>query len=82
MRTGPTRFEQLTEQFDHLPPAEACARAWVSPGPPKKAGEWHPRAKAEIERLMPLLARALDRLVVDVDVEPVQWELWEWPTSS
>ena len=77
---GRTRFEELVEVWDELPAAEAVCRAWLPPGP--KAGTWHRNAKTEIERLMPLLARALDRLVVEEDVYPVEHELWDWPTSG
>lgn len=65
------------EKWDDLPAAEACARAWLDPGP--QAGTWHKKAKAEIDYLMPLLARALDRLVLEVDVHPVDHRLWAWP---
>lgn len=67
-------FEDLVERWDQLSPKEACARAWLDPGP--QHGTWHRQAKAEIGYLMPMLARALDRLVIDVDVYPVDPQLW------
>lgn len=54
--------EERMEAWDHLPAAEAVARAWQDPGPRRKFGTWHPRARDEVAFLMPLLARALDRL--------------------
>jgi hypothetical protein len=68
-------FEQLVERWDKLPAAEAAARAWRDPGP--KHGTWHPKAKANVEFLMPMLARAMDRLVLELDLHPADWRLWE-----
>lgn len=61
-------------RWDALPAAEAVARAWRDPGP--QAGTWHAKAREDVTMLMPLLARALDRLIVELDLGPVQWELW------
>lgn len=55
----PTTPEGL-RKFDHLPPVEAVWRAWTDPGPNV---EWHNRAKQQVQDAMPLLARALDRVV-------------------
>jgi hypothetical protein len=66
---------ELLERWDELPAIEAAARAWLDPGP--RAGTWHRAARAEIEFLMPMLARALDRLIVECDVYPVDPLLWE-----
>lgn len=66
--------------WDHLPAAEAVARAWTDPGP--AYGTWHKLARADVEYVMPLLARALDRLVDDLaDVLPGDYDrlLWGWP---
>ena len=68
-------FAELVEVWDHLPAGEAAARAWVDPGP--KHGTWHRQARQEIGYLMPLLARALDRLVIELDVQTPDWRLWE-----
>jgi hypothetical protein len=68
----------LERVWDHLPAAEAVARAWRTPGPPETHGTWHPRAVDEVRHLLPLLARALDRLLAElVDELPAQApELW------
>jgi hypothetical protein len=58
-------FQELTEQFDHLPPAHAAARAW-RPLDVKRFGTWHKRSRDEVADLMPLLARALDRLLEEL----------------
>lgn len=72
-------LEQLMGVWDGLPAVEAVARAWMQPSPAH--GTWHRTARAEVEYLMPLLARALDRLLVDVDdvLPSTDWQLWEWP---
>jgi hypothetical protein len=70
-----SRFTDLVERWDKLPAAEAAARAWLDPGP--QHGTWHPQAKAEVEFLMPMLARAMDRLVLELDLHPADWRLWE-----
>lgn len=58
-------FDELMAAFDHLPADEAVARAWRDPGP--RAGSWHKMARRDVSELMPLLARALDRLLHDLD---------------
>lgn len=58
-------LEQLLGVWDHLPAAEAVARAWADPGP--KQGTWHVHARRDVRDLMPLLGRALDRLLVDLE---------------
>jgi hypothetical protein len=70
-------FAELTEQFDHLPPAHAAARAW-RPLDPRRFGTWHENARRNVADLMPLLARALDRLLVELEDElpGVNDELW------
>lgn len=50
--------------WDHLPAAEAVARAWSDPGP--KRGTWHVHARRDVRDLMPLLGRALDRLLEEL----------------
>jgi hypothetical protein len=75
--------EERMAIWDHLPAAEAVARAWMDPGP--RHGTWHKTARADVEYCMPLLARALDRLLVElVDVLPSSdaWRLWEWPEGA
>ena len=57
-------LEQLLTVWDHLPPAEAVARAWADPGP--KRGTWHVHARRDVRDLMPLLGRALDRLLEEL----------------
>lgn len=46
--------------LDHLPPEEALVRAWSEPG---AASRWHWMCVQVVRDCMPLLARALDRLV-------------------
>jgi hypothetical protein len=76
-----SKLDELMGVWDHLPPIEAVARAWMDPGPRHIYGTWHRSAREEIAYLMPLLARALDRLLVDVDdvLPSTDWRLWEWP---
>lgn len=71
--------EERMAMWDQLPAAEAVARAWQDPGP--DFGTWHKQARLDIEYCMPLLARALDRLLVELDdVLPSRdWRLWGWP---
>lgn len=57
-------LEDLLAVFDDLPADEAVARAWRNPSP--RAGSWHQLARRDVAALMPLLARALDRLLVDL----------------
>lgn len=47
-------------KYDHLPPEEALVRAWTTPGSHPR---WNEARKQEVRDGMPLLARALDRLV-------------------
>jgi hypothetical protein len=70
-------FAELTEQFDQLPAMVAVARAW-KPLDPRRYGTWHEAARVIVADRMPLLARALDRLLVDLaDELPGQNdELW------
>jgi len=74
-------LDDLLQVWDTLPPVEAVARAWMDPGPKHIHGTWHRSARADVEYLMPLLARALDRLLVDVDdvLPSIDFRLWEWP---
>jgi hypothetical protein len=58
-------FVELTEQFDELPPAHAVARAW-RPLDVKRYGHWHKQSRDQVADLMPLLARALDRLLEEL----------------
>lgn len=46
------------QQFDHLPAAEAVVLAWTVPGPAP-----HRDMKILVEEQMPVLARAIERLV-------------------
>jgi len=46
-------------KYDHLPPAEAARRAWTTAG---NHPEWDAACKDEVRNLLPLLARALDRM--------------------
>ncbi len=48
------------EMYDMLPPEQAAARAWGDPG---RSPHIHREAQDNLRRSMPLLARALDRLV-------------------
>jgi hypothetical protein len=70
-------LRELEEQFDQLPPAHAVARAW-RPLDPKRYGTWHKRSREQVADLMPLLARALDRLLEELadEMPGVNDELW------
>lgn len=57
-------FDDLLQVWDGLAAAEAVARAWADPGP--KSGTWHAHARRDVRELMPLLGRALDRLLEDM----------------
>ena len=63
----PTTPEGLA-QYDHLPAAEAVVRAWTEPG---DHPAWHRDRQAELCKSMPLLARALARLVAEYDRTPM-----------
>jgi hypothetical protein len=67
---------ELVSVWDHLPAAEAVARAWLDPGP--QSGTWHQHARRDVAEILPLLARALDRLLVELnDVLPsTDPDLW------
>lgn len=58
-------LEQLLGVWDDLPADEAVARAWMEPSPAQ--GTWHRHARRDVADLMPLLARALDRLLVELE---------------
>lgn len=47
-------------QLDHLDPLEAVLQAWNDPGQDPEIAE---AARQEVRRVMPILARALDRIV-------------------
>lgn len=49
-------------KYDHLPPAEAARRAWSQSG---NHPEWDRQRKEDMRDMLPLLARALDRLERD-----------------
>lgn len=49
------------KMYDHLDAAEAVVKAWTIQG---NYPYWHAKQKRELRVSMPLLARALDRLVV------------------
>lgn len=57
-------WAELEQVWDHLPAAEAVARAWSDPGP--QSGTWHQHARRDVRNLMPLLGRALDRLLAEL----------------
>ena len=57
-------------KFDHLPPAEAVIAAWTSTG---SNPSWGEAAIAETRASMPLLARALDRLVQQQEELVDEW---------
>lgn len=46
-------------KYDHLPPIEAVRKAWEVKG---VRPFFHDMAKGQVHSIMPLLARALDRL--------------------
>lgn len=57
-------LEDLLAVWDGLAAAEAVARAWADPGP--KSGTWHVHARRDVRESMPLLGRALDRLLEEM----------------
>lgn len=59
MMGTPTTPEGL-RRHDHLNPAEAVVRSWTDPG---RNPLYHGQMVARVRECMPLLARALDRLV-------------------
>jgi hypothetical protein len=63
MPITPTTAQGL-RQYDRFPAAEAAVLAWDNPGP---RPAWHRAMKEEVRNAMPLLARALDRLVGEVN---------------
>jgi hypothetical protein len=73
--------DERMAMWDQLPAAEAVARAWRDPGNPSKFGTWHRQARVDVEYCMPLLARALDRLLAELEhkMPSTDWRLWEWP---
>lgn len=70
-------LRELEEVWDGLPAAEAVARAWRDPGP--RHGSWHKHARRDVGDLMPLLARALDRLLLELldQLPPTDEAVWE-----
>lgn len=52
--------EEGLRQFDDLSPGYAVMLAWTDPGANPR---WHDKARDEVRSQMPLLARALDRMV-------------------
>lgn len=72
MRITPVTPRGL-RKFDHLPPAKAVTAAWTSAG---SNPSWGEAAIAETRAAMPLLARALDRMVRQQQEELVdEWML-------
>ena len=72
MRITPVTPRGL-RKFGHLPPCEAVIAAWTSTGSNPRWGE---AAIAETRAAMPLLARALDRMVRQQQEELVdEWML-------
>lgn len=61
----PTTPEGL-QQFDHLPAAEAVVLAWVVPG---HAPRYHRDMQDLVRKQMPVLARAIERLVDQTHTE-------------
>ena len=47
------------QSYDHLPAIEAIRQAWHEPG--AQPG-YHKKVQTQVSALMPLLARALDRM--------------------
>ena len=62
MNTTPYTPEGL-RQFDHLPPEEALAAAWEVHGP---RSEWHTFAQVRLQWSMPVVHRAIMRIIADV----------------
>lgn len=52
--------EEGLKQFDDLLPVYAAVLAWTDPGANER---WHNKMKNDVREKMPLLARALDRMV-------------------
>ena len=59
-------------KYDHLPPREAVVEAWVNVG---DSPGWHAAAMCHVANVMPLLARAIERLALEVDPDR---SLEEW----
>lgn len=74
--------EERMAIWDDLPAAQAVARAWMTPRP--AAGTWHQQARVDVEYCMPLLARALDRLLIEMadELPSTDWRLWELPEGT
>lgn len=51
---------RILEKYDHLPPEQAIIRAWTDGDPSPR---WHGLAMRDVHNAMPLLARAVERLV-------------------
>ena len=71
MRITPVTPRGL-RKFDHLPPCGAVIAAWTSTGSNPRGGG---AAIAETRAAMPLLARALDRLVQQQEELVDEWML-------
>ena len=54
--------QQGLEQYDDFPPGYAVALAWSEAG---DFPRWHSKMQDEVRKNMPVLARALDRMVED-----------------
>ena len=74
MRITPVTPRGL-RKFDHLPPCEAALAAWTSVG---SNPSWGRDAIAETRAAMPLLARALDRMVRQQQEENLAQLVDEW----
>lgn len=60
MRTPVT--ESGKKRYDDKDPVEAIVAAWTNPGPKPS---WHREMQMELHSRMPLVARAIERLVAD-----------------
>ena len=59
---GPNSVAAYRRQFDDLSAADAVVVAWVAEG---TDGQYRRACRLEVRRLLPLLARALDRMVAE-----------------
>lgn len=58
-----TTNNDIPATYDHLPPELAVVYAWTKPGPSPR---WHELGQRDVLIAMPLLARAVERLVEQV----------------
>lgn len=58
---GPNSYAAVLARYDAMDPLEAIVAAWMIEGPNP---DYHRSCRAEVRRLMPLLAHSIDRAVI------------------